>query len=407
MSQDQLPPQGVTLSCERLGSQEGSDAGGAAAACSYHRTPLPSMCVALPFPPPNPNQGVRHSCKRPNAGGAGSALGPPASGSAAKKGPTLVVPQQRAHTITTPCLPCRSGARTPSHSSPANSSAAKKAGPTLVVPQQRAHTITKERLAIVQSMDGWAGSTPLWGEAGNRAVTPWMALSLPTLVSPSLLPRVCFHHTTGVNGSASSKKAGPTVVVPQQRTHTITKERLAVVQSMDGWAESTLLPLLKPVEASWQPQDYLPYPKQEYFLDELADLQARAATLPDDYPDYLPHPEQDSFLDQLAEIQARAATLPDDYLVCLVGDIITSEALPTYHTLLSSTLSTDPRTRPAPAPARARLLSPPTSLSPPLVPRLPLPQDYLPHPEQDSFIEKLADLQARAATLPDDYLVYP
>ncbi|CAI5468464.1 unnamed protein product [Closterium sp. Yama58-4] len=120
------------------------------------------------------------------------------------------------------------------------------------------------------------------------------------------------------NGSAA--KNGPTLVVPQQRAHTITKERLAIVQSMDGWAEAVLLPLLKPVEASWQPQDYLP------------------------------QPEMDSFLDELADLQARAAGLPDDYLVCLVGDMITEEALPTYQTMLNTLDGTRDETGASPSP---------------------------------------------------------
>ncbi|CAI5495916.1 unnamed protein product [Closterium sp. Naga37s-1] len=134
-----------------------------------------------------------------------------------------------------------------------------------------------------------------------------MAATIPPKVSDS-----------PANGSAAKK--GPTLVVPQQRAHTITKERLAIVQSMDGWAEDTLLPLLKPVEGSWQPQDYLP------------------------------HPEQDSFLDELADLQARAATLPDDYLVCLVGDMITEEALPTYQTMLNTLDGTKDETGASPSP---------------------------------------------------------
>lgn len=91
-----------------------------------------------------------------------------------------------------------------------------------------------------------------------------------------------------------------------QKAHTITRERLEVVESLDQWAEETLLPILKPVERSWQPQDYLPAPESEGFLDEVR------------------------------ELRARAAQLPDDYLVVLVGDTITEEALPTYQTMLNT-----------------------------------------------------------------------
>eukprot|EP00271_Cylindrocystis_brebissonii_P010125 TRINITY_DN2621_c0_g1_i1.p1 TRINITY_DN2621_c0_g1~~TRINITY_DN2621_c0_g1_i1.p1 ORF type:complete len:441 (-),score=109.27 TRINITY_DN2621_c0_g1_i1:1168-2490(-) len=88
--------------------------------------------------------------------------------------------------------------------------------------------------------------------------------------------------------------------------HTIEPHRLEIVAALQPWAEETLLPMLKPVERSWQPQDYLPAPESEGFFDEVRDL------------------------------RARAAGLPDDYLVCLVGDTITEEALPTYQTMLNT-----------------------------------------------------------------------
>ncbi|CAM6100002.1 unnamed protein product [Calypogeia fissa] len=91
-----------------------------------------------------------------------------------------------------------------------------------------------------------------------------------------------------------------------QVTHSITEERLEVVKSLDTWAEQTLLPYLKPVEKCWQPSDHLPESSSEGFYDELK------------------------------ELRARAAQLPDDYLVVLVGDMITEEALPTYQTMLNT-----------------------------------------------------------------------
>lgn len=88
--------------------------------------------------------------------------------------------------------------------------------------------------------------------------------------------------------------------------HTITPERLELFKSLEGWASETLLPYLKPVEKSWQPQDFLPDPAAE------------------------------DFLDQVRELRERSACLPDDYMVCLVGDMITEEALPTYQTMLNT-----------------------------------------------------------------------
>lgn len=77
---------------------------------------------------------------------------------------------------------------------------------------------------------------------------------------------------------------------------------------MENWAEQKLLPYLKPVEDSWQPQDFLPTPET---TDE-------------------------EFYDQVKEIRDRTKEIPDDYFVVLVGDMITEEALPTYQTTLNT-----------------------------------------------------------------------
>lgn len=83
-------------------------------------------------------------------------------------------------------------------------------------------------------------------------------------------------------------------------------ENLEVIAAMDSWAQENLLPLLKPVAKSWQPQDFLPDSSSE------------------------------SFLEEVRELRERAKELPDDYLVCLVGDMITEEALPTYQTMFNT-----------------------------------------------------------------------
>lgn len=108
---------------------------------------------------------------------------------------------------------------------------------------------------------------------------------------------------TAVEGSTGT---GPKVELHKQASHSISPERLEVVKTLEPWAAEHLLPLLKPVEKCWQPQDHLP------------------------------HPEQEDFLDQVRELRKRSAELPDDYLVCLVGDTITEEALPTYQTMLNT-----------------------------------------------------------------------
>jgi acyl-[acyl-carrier-protein] desaturase len=80
-------------------------------------------------------------------------------------------------------------------------------------------------------------------------------------------------------------------------------EKLEVLTHLEPWAEAHVLPLLKPPEAAWQPSDLLPDP----------------AALGDD-----------GFHAACRELRARAAGVPDAHLVCLVGNMITEEALPTY-----------------------------------------------------------------------------
>ncbi|KAA8527243.1 hypothetical protein F0562_034660 [Nyssa sinensis] len=77
---------------------------------------------------------------------------------------------------------------------------------------------------------------------------------------------------------------------------------------MEDWAEKNILNHLKPVEKCWQPQDYLP------------------------------NPTSDGFLEQVKELRERTKEIPDDYFAVLVGDMITEEALPTYQTRFNCTL---------------------------------------------------------------------
>lgn len=87
--------------------------------------------------------------------------------------------------------------------------------------------------------------------------------------------------------------------------HSLPPEKKEIFDSLERWAEDNVLVFLKPVEKSWQPQDYLPDPSSEGFYDEVK------------------------------ELRERAEDIPDDYFVCLVGDMVTEEALPTYQTMLN------------------------------------------------------------------------
>ncbi|XP_006828769.2 stearoyl-[acyl-carrier-protein] 9-desaturase, chloroplastic isoform X1 [Amborella trichopoda] len=91
-----------------------------------------------------------------------------------------------------------------------------------------------------------------------------------------------------------------------QVTHSMPPQKIEIFKSLEDWAEHNILVHLKAVEKSWQPQDFLPDPTSEGFLDEVR------------------------------ELRKRAEEIPDDHFVCLVGEMITEEALPTYQTMLNT-----------------------------------------------------------------------
>lgn len=82
-------------------------------------------------------------------------------------------------------------------------------------------------------------------------------------------------------------------------------EKAEVWKSMEEWMKDNVLPILKPIENSWQPQELLPKSDSE------------------------------GFYEQVREMRSSAKQLPDDFFVVLVGDMITEEALPTYHSRLA------------------------------------------------------------------------
>ncbi|PIA29634.1 hypothetical protein AQUCO_05800035v1 [Aquilegia coerulea] len=102
------------------------------------------------------------------------------------------------------------------------------------------------------------------------------------------------------------KTFSPKHDVHVQVTHSMPPQKVEIFKNLDGWADTNLLTLLKPVEKSWQPQDFLPDSASE------------------------------GFNEQLLELRKRSKELPDEYFVVLVGDMITEEALPTYQTMLNT-----------------------------------------------------------------------
>ena len=85
----------------------------------------------------------------------------------------------------------------------------------------------------------------------------------------------------------------------------VTSSRFEVVQSIEGYVRDNISTLLKTVEESWQPSDFLPDMTKE------------------------------NWTEQLQEFRDRAKAIPDNLLVVLIGDMVTEEALPSYQTWLN------------------------------------------------------------------------
>ena len=81
--------------------------------------------------------------------------------------------------------------------------------------------------------------------------------------------------------------------------------RFEVINSIEGFVSENISSLLKPIEESWQPSDFLPDMTKENWREEIHDF------------------------------KERAKEMPDELLVVLVGDMVTEEALPTYQTWLN------------------------------------------------------------------------
>ncbi|RCV12405.1 hypothetical protein SETIT_2G267100v2 [Setaria italica] len=147
----------------------------------------------------------------------------------------------------------------------------------------------------------WASSSPSsvklrFGSGGGGKTTTTSAMPLVTKRSSSSA------HLLGRGRALAAAAATATAACDEQR---LQKEELLIRLDKERWVEEHMLSLLTPVAEAWQPADLLP-------------TFAAAAD------------EQRS---QVAELQARAAGVPDELLVCLVGNMVTEEALPTYMTM--------------------------------------------------------------------------
>ncbi|KAK9087932.1 hypothetical protein Syun_030326 [Stephania yunnanensis] len=149
----------------------------------------------------------------------------------------------------------------------------------------------------------------------NQSLTPLHHQSKPKplLRSPNLKsPK--FSMASTLHSSSSSPKAvvnpkkpfNPPREVHVQVLHSMPPQKIEIFNSLEGWAKDNILVLLKDVDKCWQPQDFLP------------------------------DPASDDFLDEVKELRARSKEIPDEYFVVLVGDMITEEALPTYQTMLNT-----------------------------------------------------------------------
>jgi acyl-[acyl-carrier-protein] desaturase len=112
--------------------------------------------------------------------------------------------------------------------------------------------------------------------------------------------------TSAIAAPEAAKSKPSPLIMANQVSHSASREQVALLEGMGDFAEKEILPLLKPVDKCWQPQDYLP------------------------------DPESPEFTDAIHELRKRTQDIPDEYFIVLVGDMITEEALPTYMAMLNT-----------------------------------------------------------------------
>ncbi|CAN6299813.1 unnamed protein product [Urochloa humidicola] len=114
---------------------------------------------------------------------------------------------------------------------------------------------------------------------------------------------LAIRHSNGWRCRSSARASTESISAEVEWRSYLAPEKLEVLRRLEPWVEDHVLPLLKSVEESWQPSDLLPDP----------------AAL-----------DSDGFRAACVDLRAAAAGVPDELLVCLVANMVTEEALPTY-----------------------------------------------------------------------------
>ncbi|KAG8371183.1 hypothetical protein BUALT_Bualt13G0060500 [Buddleja alternifolia] len=113
-------------------------------------------------------------------------------------------------------------------------------------------------------------------------------------------------------GATTFRRSPPISAISARQPQTFRRpmppKNVEVFKSLESWASTNVLPLVKPVDKCWQPIDFLPDPARPV----------------------------NEFLDEVRALRNRTVNLPDEYLVVLVGNMITEDALPTYQTAVNT-----------------------------------------------------------------------
>jgi acyl-[acyl-carrier-protein] desaturase len=193
----------------------------------------------------------------------------------------------------------------------ATASAAALTPPASVRPGLRAKLTQACRVKVAESFQEELLARVVWEVTQKKKLAPAVFMVDPQPQSQAAAPAVfAVAAETEAQGVVKPTKAPETFNIvdkaPEKELYRATREQIALIEGLDDWAEKEMLPILKGVEDSWQPQDYLPDACQEDWLDRIKD------------------------------IKEMNADMPDEVMISLVGDMITEEALPTYQTMLNT-----------------------------------------------------------------------